>query len=256
MKLTSNIIRKSALLVTITTATLLPMQVFALGNGTVAVTVESPFCKNLGTTTSKVTTTLTDLVKKHTDAEATRDQKIAANRTKWDQELAANRAKWDTQRTDNFTKLQAKATTDDQKAAAATYVDTVKAAITARRSANDSARSAFRAGVDAAIATRRTQVSAQSDTFTSSVNTDIAAAQSTCASDSKSTVARETFKTSMKTTRTTFMADRAGDDKVTTVVAELVKTRDTTIKTNDDSFKAKTAAARNELKVSFKGKEI
>ena len=264
MKAPSSKITILGLLTTVLGSTLIISPALALntpgsatgtGAGTGAST-ESAFCKNITTATAKITTSLSDAAKKRIDAEAARNQKIADNRTKWDQELATNRAKWDAQRQENFAKLEAKATTDAQKVAVTTYEKAITDAIATRRTANDAARSAYRKGVDDAIAARRTTVSAQVATFQSAVASAIAAAESTCASDPKSTTAKDTLKTSLKDAHTAFQADRANDEKVSTTVADLAKTRDGAIKANDAAFATATAAARDALKAAFKGTTI
>ena len=214
----------------------------------------SPFCTNLSTNSVTITKNVASLVDKLTTARSGQDTRVTDRRSAWDQELIANRAKWDATRQQNFTVLESKATTDAQKQAVKIYEASLLQGIATRRAANDGARGTFRSGVDALRDARRKAVDFQVSAFSSTVQDAIGTATASCANDSSTkngVTVHETYAASLKAARSTFVAARAGDNKIATDVAELATARDASIKADDTAFEARAKTVLEAFRTSF-----
>ncbi len=215
---------------------------------------ESAFCTNLSSLTDKVTGNMTTLITKLDITRASRDQTIAANRTKWEQDIAASRTKWDAKRDMEFATLTAKAKTDAQKAAVKTYQADLTAAIATRRSANDAARNSYRQAVDAALASQRSTIDGEVSTFKSSIATAEAGARTGCqVMPGSGASLRANYQLTLKSARQSFSIARKADKTSADQVKALAATRDAAIKANDAAFAASAKTAADKLKAAFKG---
>lgn len=250
--LTSSAISVAALVAT-------PLSTFAIAraNGGAAGAKTSPFCNNLSTTTNGITTKISDLQGKVSQAWSTQDQKLASDAQSVDQKVAAARQKADSERSADFTKLEAKATTGTQKQAVQDYETAVNNAVATRRAAYDAARQTFRDGVKSAVDSRRSTVSGQASTFEDSVNSAIATAQASCSSDpGAGAAARTAFVSSLKTARQTFNGSRKDDTKIGQQVSQLAATRNAAFKAADQAFQNSLKTARQALVQAFGKKSI
>lgn len=212
----------------------------------------SAFCTNLSSTSTNISSKITDLTTKLSAAQTSRTNQLAANRTKWDQALTTDRQKWDAQRQAEYTKLRGMAKTDTEKTAVETYVTTLQTAIQTRRTANDTARATFRTGEDQLIAQHQQTVNGQVATFSSSVKAAESAAQTSCAGDASSSASiHTTFVAALKAARSTYQSDRKDDSGVDAQIKQLAATRDASIKANDATFQTAADQARATLKTAF-----
>lgn len=212
----------------------------------------SQFCTNLPNDANTVTSKLSDLQGKLTQAWSQQDQKLATAWQNVDQKVAAERQKADSDRAADFVKLEAKATTGTQKQAVQDYETAVNNAVSTRRAAYDSARTTFRNGVQAAISARRSTISGQESTFVSSVNSAISTAEASCASNpGEGVAARTAFVASLKSARQTFEADRKGDAGIDQQVKQLAATRDAAFQAADQAFQSSLKSARQALEQAF-----
>lgn len=213
---------------------------------------ESSFCTNISAIVSKVNTSLTNLKNKMTDARNKQDQELATDRTNWDQEIQTNRSKADQLRQENFTELEAKAKTSTQLTAVKTYESAIMAALTARRMADDAARTTYRSGVDGVIAARRSAIDQQVTVYINAVDTAETTAQADCqATPDKGPSIRLTFQAALKSAREAYANDRKGDETIGSQVKQLAQTRDATFKADEATFLSSAQAARTTLKTVF-----
>lgn len=248
MKTVSKSFRLIASAATVTSMVFMPLS----GTALAVEAKTSPFCTNLSTRVSSITSQVNNLSGKVAPAWAQQDEKLSSADQKVDQDVAAARQKADSDRDANFTKLEAKATTDAQKQAVQTYETAVKTAVTTRRGAYDAARQTFRTGVKDAVLARRSTVAAQISQFKASVNAAVASAQASCTSNPASGASvRTTLVSALKTARQTFQSNRKGDETVGSQVKQLAATRNDSFKAADQAFKASMVTARDALRQAF-----
>jgi hypothetical protein len=220
--------------------------------GRSSVVKQSPFCAQLPSKVTQITTNMANNKAKVPKAQINRTQKITSDRNKVDQEIAADRAKWDQDRQNNYTKLEAKATIDAQKNAVKTYESTITSAIATRRAAYDAARTTYRDAVDVAISSMQSQVDSQILTFNNAVNAAISAAETSCSADaSNRTAIRTQFISDMGTARQNYQSDRKSDDNLGSTIKQLAQDRNASFKAADDVFKTTAESARGTLKAAF-----
>lgn len=230
----------------------LPVTTYAAMATNAAEQKTSPFCTQLPTKASTITTQVNSLVGKANDAWTQQDQKLASIFQKVDQDVSADRQKADADRQTDFGKLSAKATTDSEKQAVQTYESAVQSAVSTRRAAYDAARHTYRTDLQSAISSRRGVVSGQLSTFQSSVGSALSTAEASCTSTpNEGPTIRTALQASLKSDRETFQNDRKGDDSVRTQQQQLAATRNAAFKAADQTFQTNMNAARQALQQAF-----
>ena len=255
-----NILEKSkitAVILSVLTISFYPATIYASNIGDPVQTKNnssptSQFCTNISTEASNVTSKLSALVAKVTQAQTQRNQTLTTQWQQIDQKIAANRQQASTELSSDFSMLEAKATTAAEKQAVQTYETTVNSLITTRIAAHNSAIQTFRAAVQSAISSRQSTVTNQLTTFEDTINTAIATAESSCTSDpSSASTIHQTFQASLQAAQLAFKNGRSSDNTIKTEIQGYAATRDASFKTADSAFMTAQSAAAKVLAAAF-----
>ncbi|MBI3494431.1 hypothetical protein HY004_00395 [Candidatus Saccharibacteria bacterium] len=176
--------------------------------------------------------------------------KSTTRRETRDAELLSKRDDFDSKRQQNFEKLKSMAKTDEQTQAVEVYISAITKATQVRRDANDAAFATFRSDVDSLKKTAGQSTDANASATSASINQAISQAKADCASGQSADTVKQTLKTAIDAARQKSKISRESVTKGDQLKA-IVQKRNDALKANAETFRASTAAARDQLKNAF-----
>lgn len=176
--------------------------------------------------------------------------KSTTSREGRDTELADKRGEWDVKRQQNFDKLKSMAKAGEQTQAVEVYISAITKATQVRRDANDVAFATFRSDVDNLKKTAGQSADVNASTTAASISQAITKAKADCASGQKAETVKQTLRTSIEAAKQQSKTSRESVTKGEQLKA-IVQKRNDALKANAETFKATTAAAREQLKNAF-----
>lgn len=202
-----------------------------------AVEAKSGACTTLPATQTNYQAAATKRLATMNDDFAKRISNITNRDKTVDPKIDAARAAAATKFDEAIVKLNAQSgLTTAQTKAITTYESQTKAAEKIREEAVDAARATYRTSLVGVVQQHQAALSTAATTFQSAVSTAFTTAIANCTS----TTAKSTLKATIASAKATFATARQSA-KVTDQIKQLMQTRDTVIKTADETF-AKTAA--------------